>query len=67
MTDRELKNNIGASQFYYLNKELVYTRQRICYFKKKLRECTDSAKIKKYQNKLEELETKVKSFKINHI
>jgi len=67
MTDRKLKNNITASQFYYLNKELVYTRQRICYYKKKIRECSDSEKIKKYQNKLKELEEKVKTFKVNHI
>ena len=67
MTERRLKANIWAAQFYQLNKELVYTRQRISFYRKKIRECSDSTKLNKYQNKLAELEAKVKTFKINHV
>ena len=67
MSEKKIKAALWASQFYYLNKDLIYARQRVCHFKRKIRECSDSKKLKEYKVKLQEWENKVSTYTINHV
>ena len=67
MSDNRIKSSLSATQFYYLNKELVYARQRVCHFKRKVKECKDQKKLAEYKMKLEEWENKVSTYTINHV